>query len=116
MNQETMGIYTQFLSKTAGAAEHKKILSRIVLDEINSEEKIAKIKRSVLQYHAYEEEKEEKIATNDKPHELYELTLILDTLKELFLPLDEHNELLGKIKIEAVAVGRKVDMISNLLI
>lgn len=111
------------------AVDHKKAMTAIILEEITDQDKVTKLRKSILQYRAHKDSVEETgqtqkdVSTKDLPSlngiETSKLRFLAELIQTMTKPLKEHEELVEKItkiiRQENVLTERKVDEISNLL-
>ncbi len=124
MNQLLSSFGQDVTNAVYRAADHKKEMTAIILEAIPDQEKVTKLRRSVLKYRAYKETVEaNEGSTKDIPSLVgmatYQLTNLADLIQSMTMPLKEHEELVEKItetiRKENETAEIKVDVISNLL-
>lgn len=124
MMQEITGIIERILKAKQKGIDHRTELANIILGEDEDNNKVNKLRESIIRYRAYIEPSTLTENPNKKVPLWYTLSnerleVITGIFENISIPLKQHNELVEKIaneiKGENISVERKIDAILNLL-
>ena len=126
-NQRITIITQDTIVVLAEAAEHKKVLTGVIIEEIPDDDKLAKLRQVILKYNAsmqdFREKPVQSIITkrNEDTEEdfldkLHVLTHTLDHFNAAMRPFSELFAKIGTIMRQEVAPDKKIHTIGDLLL
>lgn len=109
-------IYTKEISRTV---KNKQELTRIILEEVSNDDKVLKIRKSLLEYHAYTVEDNAQLNSVVNALQPNELMIVKEIMDNCSKPIKQYKILLNEIATiikSKISSEEKVNKISDLLI